>query len=141
MASYDNSTYTNTKENSNLLWNQRVCYHVYSSPLLVPVLSRISPFRAPSYCLKIHFNIIFPSMPRPSKSQFQILYAPILPYTGLYIVYKKTEGQTQYCIKTCFTSFIIQVIIIIIIIIIFWDRGKQSNRLSTPTSKRKILKR
>jgi hypothetical protein len=37
----------------------KVHYHAQNSPLLVPILSQINPVRsAPSYLLKIYFNII-----------------------------------------------------------------------------------
>ena len=37
-------------------------YRIHKSPSLVPILSQIIPIYAPSYILKINFNVIFPSV-------------------------------------------------------------------------------
>ena len=61
-----------SQEIPHILWNPKghYCIHKHLPP--VPILSGICPFHAsPSDSLKIHFNIILPSM--PSSSQWSVL--------------------------------------------------------------------
>jgi len=52
----------------HILCKLKFYYHIYKRPSSVPTLSQLSPVHAsPSNFLKIHFNIIFPSMPKCSK--------------------------------------------------------------------------
>jgi hypothetical protein len=45
-----------------------VYHRAHNSPSLVPILSHVKPLHTlPPYFLKIHFNIILPSMPRTSE--------------------------------------------------------------------------
>ena len=51
-----------------MLWNLNVHYSIRNSPPPVPNLNHRNAVHAsPSHFLNIHFNIILPSMPRPSK--------------------------------------------------------------------------
>ena len=49
------------------LWNANIHYHVYNSPLPVPILSQSNPVRVPTFFFQFHFNIIIPSTPESSK--------------------------------------------------------------------------
>ena len=66
--SWEPNRFSTSQEIRRILWNPKVHYRVYNSPPSVHILSQINPAHtSPSHFLKIHFNIIFPSMPGPSK--------------------------------------------------------------------------
>ena len=56
-----------THEIPRVLWNQKVHYRFHNSPPPVPTLSHVDSVLAHTQFSKIHFNIILPSTPRPSK--------------------------------------------------------------------------
>ena len=57
-----------SQETPCILCYQEVYYCIHKSPPTFLILSQINPVHARPFHLKIHFNIILPSTPGPSKS-------------------------------------------------------------------------
>ena len=51
-----------SQEFSYILWNQKVHHTFHTNLLLVPILTQVIPVHTLSYYMKIHFNIILPSI-------------------------------------------------------------------------------
>ena len=58
---------SDSNEIPHILWSRKIHSRNHNSPPSVPVLSQINPVRSPTHGLRIHFNIILPSMPKSSK--------------------------------------------------------------------------
>jgi len=87
--SWEADRYATSQEIPLVLWTPNVHYRTHKSPPPVPIHSQINPVHTPtSHFLKIHLNIILPSMPGSSKvvsspqvSLIKTLYTPLLsPY-------------------------------------------------------------
>ena len=66
--SWEANRFSASQEIPRILWNMNINYRINKCPLPFPMLSQLDPVHIPtSYFLKIHLNIIIPSMPGFSK--------------------------------------------------------------------------
>jgi len=66
--SWEASVSSPSQEIIFILWNPKVHYRIHKSLLTFPILCKIDPIHvSPSYLLKAHFNIVFPTTPTSSE--------------------------------------------------------------------------
>jgi len=66
-SSWEANSLSAGQEISQILWNPNAHYHIHKHLSPVPILSLNNPINAcTSHYLKIHFNILFPLIPRSS---------------------------------------------------------------------------
>ena len=65
---WEANRFSASQEIPHVVWNPKVHYRTHKCPLPGPILSQLDPVHTPaSHFLKVHLNIILPSMPWSPK--------------------------------------------------------------------------
>ena len=89
--SWEANQFWSSQEIPRILWNWKVHYRIHKSPPPVPILSQIDPVHTTTpHFLKIHPNIILPSMPGSFKWSLSLRF----PTKTLYMPLPSPIGAT-----------------------------------------------
>ena len=93
--SWETDRFSASQEIPRILWNPNVHYRIRKCPSPVPILSQLDPVHAPtSHFLKIHLNIILPSMPGSPKWSLSFRFSNQNP------VYSSRLPHTRYMLRS-----------------------------------------
>jgi len=111
-SSWEANQFSGSQEIPHILWNPMVHSCIHKCPPLVPILSQLSSVHTPtSYFLKIHLDIIPPSMPGSPKRSLSLrflhqtpVYASFVPYTCYMLTLHRKNVSFARKASFCFNA-------------------------------------
>ena len=98
--SWEANRFSASQEIPHILWNPKVHYRIQKYLPCVPNLNQFDPVHTPTYhFLKIHLNIILPSMPGSTKWSLSLMFPHQNP------VYASPPSHVLHALSSSFFRF------------------------------------